>query len=231
MGEDQGVRSGGICPTRNRGKDVTLHPIPEFSSQVTQDQRSGPRLLLTSDSRIRATMRATLAAVYDGDASTLIIEEFGLGHGAARVDIVVVNSSLHGSEIKSDRDTLRRLPRRVRIFGPVLDYITLVVGQRHRERATRAVPDWWGLKLACTSAEGRIHLSEAREPRANPSPDKVAIARLLWRDEALGFLNELGAARGLLSKPRKMLYARLADVVDLDPLRARVRSQLTSRTD
>lgn len=42
-------------------------------------------------------------------AERLVVEELGLFHGASRVDLAVVGRSLHGYEIKSDRDSLDRL--------------------------------------------------------------------------------------------------------------------------
>ena len=64
-----------------------------------------------------------------------------------------------------------------------------------------------------------------------PAVSALAIAKLLWRDEALQFLEVIGAADGLKSKPRRIIYNRLVDVVDLASLQGRVRDQLRSRQD
>ena len=93
------------------------------------------------------------------------------------------------------------------------------------------VPDWWGVKLTEMGRRGAIHFSEARRPRNNPSPDILSVAKLLWRHEALALLDDIGAADGLRSKPRAAIYARLAEVADLDLLRTRVRRQLRCRKD
>jgi hypothetical protein len=186
---------------------------------------------LTNDSEIRKALKENLAAAFRADPETLILEELGLRHGATRVDIVVVNGFLHGFEVKSDRDTLKRLARQVRMYSEILDYVTLVVGRRHARKAEPAVPCWWGIQVAEHGRDGQLQLLDVRRPSENPSPDKVAIAKLLWRDEALAFLEELGSADGLRSKPRRTIYGRLAEVVPLDGLRARVRHQLKSRTD
>ena len=184
---------------------------------------------LMDDRLMRAAIKARLVARYREDPETLVLEELGLKHGAARVDIVVVNGMIHGFELKSDRDTLLRLPDQVRIFSAVLDRATLVVGCRHFDKATRIVPDWWGLKLAEMRPRGAIHFSDIRRPSNNPSPEAIAIAKLLWRDEAVALLDEIATADGVRSKPRVAIYSRLAEVADLELLRSRVRRQLRHR--
>ena len=183
------------------------------------------------DCQIRAAVKSELMAHYDRDPDTVVIDELGLRHGASRVDIAVVNGSLHGFELKSDRDTLKRLPRQAKIYNSVLDAVTLVVSARHLERAIELVPAWWGIRLAEIESDGRILLRDLRPPSTNPCPDALAIARLLWRDEVLEFLEELGQAQGLYSKPRAALYSRLLMVTDIEHIRARVRRQLKDRVD
>jgi len=184
---------------------------------------------LMNDRLMRTAIKATLLARYRQDPETLILEELGLRHGAARVDIVVVNGMMHGFELKSDRDTLARLPDQVRVYSAVLDRVTLVVGCRRFEEAMRMVPDWWGLKLAEMGPHAAIHISDIRKPRKNPSPEAIAVAKLLWRDEAVALLDEISTADGIRSKPRAVIYSRLAELVDLDLLRSRVRRQLRRR--
>src|SRR5439155_2235379 len=93
------------------------------------------------------------------------------------------------------------------------------------------LPDWWGVKLVELGSRGAIHFADARNPRNNPSPDILAVAKLLWRDEALALLDEIGAAEGIQSKPRAEIYARLAERASPDCIRARVFRQLKCRTN
>jgi len=183
------------------------------------------------DSQIRAALKSELFSQYGGDPDTVVIDELGLRHGASRIDLVVVNGSLLGFELKSDRDTLKRLPRQAKIYSSVLDSVTLVVCGRHAEPAVQMVPEWWGIKLAEVQGDHRVVLMELRLPGSNPSPSPLAIAKLLWRNEALGFLEELGQAKGLYSKSRAVIYARLVSVVAVEQIRSRVRRQLKNRAD
>jgi hypothetical protein len=77
--------------------------------------KKGPADQLTTwDNLIRSALECDLRAQFQSDPETIILDELGLRHGAARVDIVVVNGNLIGFELKSDRDDLRRLPKQAR---------------------------------------------------------------------------------------------------------------------
>lgn len=182
------------------------------------------------DVDVRSALRATVLARHVRDPDTLVIDELGLESGVVRVDIAVVNGRIHGYEIKSDADTLERLPAQVEGYGRVLDRVTLVVGSRHAEAAQRLVPKWWGVYIAHEDDGGQVRFRVARRERANPGLDLHAVAALLWRDEALALLETRGRARGLRSKPRRDLYRALVDSVHSSELRRCVREALRSRT-
>ena len=83
------------------------------------------------DRDVRKALHHKVLKEHHGDTNTLVLDELGLRHGVARVDVAVVNGYLHGFEIKSDSDTLDRLPSQVTIYNAVLDRATLVVGEKH----------------------------------------------------------------------------------------------------
>ena len=183
-----------------------------------------------NDLDIRNVLRAQLIRRYAKDDDALVLEEVGIGHGAARIDLVVVNHQLHGYEIKSDRDSLERLPDQIQAYSSIMDRVTLVVGYRHAYEALMMVPEWWGVRLAETRRQGgTVVLSGARPARHNPGVDLAAAVALLWRSEALAILQEMGAAGGVRSKRRREIYRRLVEVSDPDGLRSRIRQQLKQR--
>jgi hypothetical protein len=187
-------------------------------------------ILPTSDKTIRTALRENLQKIYEADSTIRIIEELGLAHGEARIDLAVVNGSIHGYELKSDLDTLRRLPEQVRIYNSVLDQVTLVVGKNHLFDAFNIIPEWWGVTIAKVSSSGnKISFCNIRDADENPQKNSVAIAKLLWREEALHILEEKGVAGGVRSKSRQVLYERLAEILDQNELRAIVREYLFTR--
>ncbi|MBN8226696.1 sce7726 family protein [Corallococcus macrosporus] len=183
------------------------------------------------DFDVRQALTASLKAAHAGEPGTLIREELGLEHGQVFVDVAVINGELHGYELKSERDTLARLPRQVEAYSAVLDRATLVVSTRHVEQAIGLVPAWWGIKTAATQRDGSVKLRHLRKARRNPQQQMPAMVRLLWRDEALSLLESLGAAKGLRSNPRKMLYERVVELLPAEALRAEVRRLLKVRED
>src|SRR5262245_23419683 len=115
-------------------------------------------MLKANDSVIRRVLLRQLCEQYGSDPDTLIVQELGLRHGAARIDIAVVNGHLDGFELKSDCDRLDRLPSQREIYNSVFDHITLVAGTRHLETASNIVPDWWGIAVAEVAGDESVNV-------------------------------------------------------------------------
>jgi hypothetical protein len=181
------------------------------------------------DIDIRRSLHNSVRKLHERDPDTLILDELALCQGESRVDLAVVNGNLHGYEIKSGCDTLERLPRQQSVYNRTLDFVTLVTTANHAKAARQAVPGWWGLWTASRGSDGTVRLTQKRAARQNPNLDAVALAQLLWRDEALTELRRLGLSRGLERKPRAALWAKLAEDVPLGELAEIVRDHLKRR--
>ncbi len=162
------------------------------------------------------------------DEGTLIIEELGLCCGEVRVDLAVVNGYIHGYEIKSEQDTLKRLPNQLKIYCRTLESITFVVNYDHLENVKRMIPSWCGI-LQANNNEGRVELVQIRRSLRNPSLDPTSIVQLLWRDEALEILRERHLHQGIVSKPRAVLWNRLVECLSIDELCSVIRFKLKTR--
>lgn len=184
--------------------------------------------LALGDSEIRLVLRSSLSKKHAHTSRTVFIEELGLCRGQVRVDLSVVNGLLHGYEIKSDRDSFRRLRGQVELYGKVLDRATLVVGERHLDEALDNVPEWWGILLAHRSAKG-LQLKTMRSPRSNPKKDPRALVELLWLDDALALLEKRDAARGFRGKSRWIVWDRVCEICSLNEIARAVRIQLKAR--
>lgn len=97
-----------------------------------------------------------------------------------------------------------------------------------RQAALRKVPDLWGMLVVPGGAHPGV-LEVFRKGADNPQPEPLAIARLLWRDEALRLLQGSVAGRGMARKPRRVLWQRLCEVLTLEELRLAVRQFLRRR--
>jgi len=181
------------------------------------------------DSDVRAAVLRSLHDRHAGDTDTRVVQEMGVWSGSVRIDIAVINGKLSGIELKSDSDTLERLPFQSEIYSRVFDSVELVVGSRHAIRATELVPNWWSITVA-ESGDGILELVPARIGEQNPSQDPMLIAQLLWKEEALEVLEAMNLARGWRSKRAKAIHERLAGELPLPVLLDRVRDRLKRRS-
>lgn len=182
-----------------------------------------------NDLDIRLALLSYLQRLHQAEPETLIVEEVCVCQGTSRVDLAVVGERLHGYEIKSQKDTLSRLVGQLEDYGAVFDEITVVIGLKHLTGVLAALPSWCGIILAHRVA-GEVTLEPFRCSRPNPHRDPFSLACLLWREEALAVLEKYGFATGVRSKPRAVLWKRLAESLSLQELDLEVRAALRLRS-
>lgn len=183
---------------------------------------------ILKDNDIREVLLKELHCKYSNEKDTKIVNEMGVLHGQSRVDVAVINGILHGYEIKSESDNLRRLPSQIKDYNLVFDRMTIVVQHKYLQEVRTMIPQWWGILLVTRRGE-KINIREVRKGKVNPKVDSFALSHLLWRDEALELLRERGLHKGYLSKPKKVIYTRLSQSVEVNELREYVSKQLRSR--
>lgn len=186
-------------------------------------------MIKLNDAIIRAALRRTLEARAKRAKRAIVLDEFSLSAGRTRADLVVVNGHLAGYEIKSDCDTLERLPEQMRLFNPVFDRMTIVVGWRYAAQAMRLVPSWWGIKLAEFGARGSVRFSTLRVTAQNPSQDASALASLLWREEAVAAASLLDLGFTATSQRKRVLVQHLAARLSRGQLRKTVCGSIKRR--
>jgi len=173
-------------------------------------------------------LRKKLTSRYGGRCETVVLDELGVCRGEVRVDVAVVNGKIHGYEIKSDRDSLRRLAGQIALYGKVLDQATLVVGERHFSAAAAMLPEWWGLLLVKSTNNGP-RFETMRRARMNPARDARALVEFLWLEDSIALLQQHGLDRGVRTKPRRVIWDRICESFDIEVIAAAVRAKLKSR--
>lgn len=181
------------------------------------------------DSEIRPFLRSYLQRQHPGD-SVLFLDEFPLYGGDVRADMVAMNGSLHGYEIKSAKDKLGRLRRQVSAYGAVFDRASIVVSESHLHDARLIVPDWWEI-LLIQCVGGGACFKCIRRSRANPDREALALTALLWKSEAMAILVSLGLDSGMRSATMAEIMDRLAANVPVKKLSELVRQKLRARGD
>jgi hypothetical protein len=187
------------------------------------------------DGDIRAPLHRWLERAHADCPGTGIIHELKLPRGSARIDLAVINDELCGFEIKSDVDSLVRLPRQSRAFNAVFDQVWVVTTERHLAAALARIPEWWGVLTPSTNRWRRAFRTE-RLAGSNPSPSGEAALQLLTRDEIIAALERRECAAGLRSKPRSYLIPAALERLSAATrdevraaLKARARDILTPR--
>lgn len=197
----------------------------ELISHYNLDPWEAPVL---NDYAIRSALDTRLNRRYERDMDTVIRHELGVENGGSRVDVAALNGHLTGWEIKSDADTLVRLPNQAASFGRVMDYMTIVTTRKYLDRSEALLPPWWGVMEAVSVPSG-VRLINRRSPHINRETDAFCLAQLLWREEAMGELRKRDNARGLSSSPRYFVWERLAQSVPKRELRKVVLTYLKQR--
>lgn len=175
------------------------------------------------DPEIRELLKASL--IDECRSGAEIIEELGIGSGTSRADVTVIGEDLHVFEIKSDFDSLVRLPDQLSYYAKIFDRITVVTAYRHLDKILEMAMPMCGIILA---KERPSELGVIRRAAKNTEIQPIELAGLLWKEEALGILEHYGGGRNA-RKTRDDVFGELSERVPLNELRALVIKNLRSR--
>lgn len=155
--------------------------------------------------------------LYSKNRSQLLIDELSCCQGAVRIDLASINDSLHWFEIKSEVDTLSRLPMQSLGYNYIFETLTIVTCSNHVSNIKNIVPNWWGIWVADGSKES-IRFIEFKEAQKNPNRDAFLIASLLWKEEAKKVLMEHTSCLIKNNMNRYDLWEYIAQNIPIDKL-------------
>jgi hypothetical protein len=179
---------------------------------------------MAAEALVRDALRKHITSATTDARDT--VDEFWVPRSNERADLAVIGRSMDGFEIKTERDTLRRLPRQVEAYGRLFDRCSAVVAEKHLDATETMVPVWWG--ITTVQVNGCVNFTKVRAPQRNPAIDREILVRLLWKDEVIRALAELGNTPKE-NAPRSALWKELLEVASLSQLRAAVRHALLDR--
>ena len=156
-----------------------------------------------------------------------VINELDINN--SRADIAVIDKKYFcGYEIKSDVDSLKRLPMQIMIYNYIFDKITIVVGKSKLLKAINTIPDYWGIILA-KEGNSDINLIQIRFPELNKNINKNWLSKKLWKSDIVGILKAKNLYKGKSYYCRNSLLKILMDNISLDELRFYIRGILIKR--
>ncbi|MGG0033305.1 sce7726 family protein [Priestia megaterium] len=183
---------------------------------------------MLKDFEVRKSLIQYLHMKYKEDKETKIVNEMGICFGQSRIDVATINGILHGYEIKSESDTLVRLPSQMEDYNKVFDRMTIVVSLKYLDKVRAMIPSWWGI-IVVRNKDGEAILKEIKKGRKNKNVNPYAVSQLLWKEEALQILENKGLQRGFLSKPKRVILEHLSHSLQIEELQKNVNLQLKQR--
>lgn len=156
-----------------------------------------------------------------------IVEELAVCDGEARVDVAVANGKLCGYEIKSDADTLERLALQQKCYDKTFDMVSIVVGEKFKDKIEEHVPDYWGIYVVSENS-GRCKIQKKRTAKLNKKIEATALLELLWKEEILYLLKKEGI-KGISGKNRRILRQIATENISLKQIRDFTRETIKSR--
>ncbi len=141
---------------------------------------------------------------------TFCVEELPICGHVARADIVAIADSLAGYEVKSEYDSLSRLPNQCKAYDQVFEYSTLVVAANHLAEARAIIPKRWGIIKVPTDSE---ELVEIRKPKRNKEVCGNAVAEFFWQRELIEILSSIESFELRKSWTRKRLRKEVVNAI------------------
>lgn len=177
-----------------------------------------------TEAAVRQSLRQDILGSTPGRAEA--IYEFWVPRSNERADVAVIGALMQGYEIKTERDTLKRLPRQSEAYARVFDRCHAVLAERHVKHAMDMLPSSWGVLVIET--EPYLSFRPIRPAVINEAVDAEVLVRLLWKDEVHAAL----CALGHIPNPRAgrfQMWELLLALHDLEGIKKVVRDALLRR--
>lgn len=143
------------------------------------------------DSEMRAAVSQHIEARVR-DREYLLVPEVDVRWSVpGRLDAMMIADRITGFELKSEADSLARLPRQIHTYGAVAERAVLVVAPRHLQAGLAAAPAWWSVWAAIDGIDG-VKLRQVQRGKLNPGINLLAVLSFLPRETILAELQRRG---------------------------------------
>ena len=123
------------------------------------------------EARLKAAVIDKLYHCSHIDRDAVLVSEMVVDNWSRRADVVLANGKLWCFEIKSELDSLSRLPGQIDTFARAFEKLVIVVAAKFEEAARSLLPE--GVGLWVEDADGA--LKERVRPKVNPLSKDAAI--------------------------------------------------------
>lgn len=196
-----------------------------------------PDLTMTiTEQSIRDWTKSYLAVRLD-DPRSVLVDELVLPDGSARIDLALFNGRIEGYELKSDLDSLKRLPYQIAQYSCYFDRLFVVTTEKHLDGALSLLPEWWGVMKVSNRANG-LAATRIRTAKRNPQRSLEMQLSLLWKSDLIELIKVLIPN---LRRPETLGKAEICRQLSRvsrgakqalrDAIKCRVSKKLESRSD
>lgn len=127
------------------------------------------------DEEIRRVLINRLA----GYKNTYLTQEFTTYSGKSRADVIAINGHINAFEIKSDFDSLDRLPGQISEYNLSFEKNTIVTSYKYIDEVKKVIPKFWGIIYVEKNVRsGKIHLHFIRRSLLNPKLNFISFVGL-----------------------------------------------------
>lgn len=125
-----------------------------------------------SEADLKAIAIARLHRTRRITSKAIIANEYRLADSGVRADLAILDKKFIGIEIKSDRDSLRRLATQIKSYDLYFDLTIILVAEKH---AANIDFDLTGVELWSVSNRGKVKtISKPTRPRSSAARERLA---------------------------------------------------------
>lgn len=183
-----------------------------------------------NDLQIRKFLKTGPLKKYMNDSNSLVLDEFNISLGLVRADIAIVNGVLHGIEIKSEKDTLKRLDHQLKEYNKFFEYITIVSCEKFREKIIEIAPSNYGILIA-KNINNEIVFEQLRKATKNKNVNKLCLVQSLWKNELIEIIESIDYKKGFKSKSKSFMYDIICENFSTNQLLSLVKLKLKTRVN
>lgn len=159
---------------------------------------------MSAEAKLKAAVVDRLFSSRIMDHDAVLVSELTVDNWAHRTDLVLANGRLWGFELKSERDSLARLPAQITSFSQHFEKFVLVVDEKFASRAEQLIKETSGTGLWISTGNGK--LIEKIRPSFRPLAKSNSIS-LMTVAELRKFLSKNGY--------RNIKDCKRADLIEL----------------
>lgn len=119
------------------------------------------------------------------------ITAFEIGVLNSRLDLGTINGRSYAYEIKTELDSLAKLPRQLTDYSTVFEFVTVVAHQRHCQKVLSSIPEHCGIRTYHHTSDG-IRFYNIRKATRSPFLNSMSQISCLSSQELRQLLQDTG---------------------------------------